>query len=308
MEVLHAAATMDDGRVAGQFDGVACVFCSAPSSKNGEHVLPSWLLDMFSAEDGPYTTWKGEDPIRRRDDEIRTHTSMPRAKLPMCVAHNAELARRFEGPAKPIVRHIFRTEGRMPVSSPDAAVLGLWLLKTWLLLAHPSARYSDGIEPLRWDGADLSLWNWMAVGEEPPQGFSLWVSRRADSEGDAEHPRVIRLPTIVLADREIVFRVKEAGIRWLNAALVFHSGWEISYPPETEHRALRLWPPGAAAGDADLSKLPAVLAHDTVWRAGPRLYFARGKYERGHLPPIDPSFDMADQDRMIALGVTGGSE
>jgi hypothetical protein len=285
------------------------VFCKAPSSKNGEHVLPSWLLEMFPADDGPYTTWKGKDPVLRRDGEIRTQTSMARAKLPMCVAHNAGLARRFERPAKAIVRHVLRMNGSTLVPSSDAAVLALWLLKTWLLLAHPNVRYSDGIERPRWEtGAGRSLWHWMAVDEAPPAGFSVWLSKRVDFDDEAEHSRVIRLPTIVLADREIVFRVKEAGIRWLNVALVYHPGWEILYPPETEHRAIRLWPRTTDAGDVDLGELTPLLGHDTAWLAGPRLRFSPGTYERGHLPPIDSSFDISDLDQMIALGVTAAFE
>jgi hypothetical protein len=112
-----------------QFDRVACVFGSELSSPTGEHVLPSWLLDLFPEADGPYTTWRGHKPIRKRDGEIRSQTSISRAKLPMCARHNQLLANRFEEPVRRFGRHLFGSDGDVRLSQNETAALGLWLVK-----------------------------------------------------------------------------------------------------------------------------------------------------------------------------------
>jgi hypothetical protein len=135
----------------------------------------------------------------------------------------------------------------------------------------------------------------------------VWVSKRAEESAHEPEPRMLPLPTITLANRNIRFRVKQMGIRRLDVTLAFHPGWDIAHPLEAEGRAIRMWPPVVGMGGADFRGLPAVHARDTIWMDGPRLRFAPGRYEQGGLPPIDPTFDIGDPVRMFQLGVVSAS-
>jgi hypothetical protein len=120
-----------------------CVLCGHPSSRAGEHVRPRWLMGMFPEAEGPYTWYVNADPIPRRDGRPRRHSSVGATTVPMCEQCNAALNDRFETPVKPLIRQIFETDGRVQLSGSEALIAGRWFVKTWLLLAHPSAGHSE---------------------------------------------------------------------------------------------------------------------------------------------------------------------
>jgi hypothetical protein len=275
-----------------QFEGEACAICRAyPSSRKGEHVLPLWLKsELWPQKKGEYRSWVRGEPVMNRYDQPREDDSWS-INLPVCKGCNNVLNQNFELCAQRPVRALMVQDGNVVLSGDDAMVVARWFLKTWLLWAHPAARMSvPDIAPPRWDGVTDDLYTWMVTDQRPPAGLSIWATKRGKEEPEAGATRYIPLPTVVADGRRIEFRVKRASLRWLDVSLVYHPGWEIDHPLETEGRALRLWP-RAADTEADFAALPAIHARDTVWLKGPTIHFIPGAFERGNLPALAPSFN-----------------
>lgn len=278
--------------MAKQFDGKTCVFCPRPSSRGGEHVWPQWFLDMFPPEEGPYTSWVNGEPVLKRNGDRRAHPAMGRVKLPACIACNAELFKRFEKPAKELIRELMTPSGSAIFEDEAATIVSLWFLKTWLLLAHPKARDSEpGITPSRWHSVSEDLWTWMVNDQPPPAGLSVWVARIGDSVPNVSATRHVPLPTVVADGREVEFMSMRAGVRFLDVSLAYHPGWEINHPLEVEGRALRLWPRNPDE-PADFGSLPSVNPKDTSWLKGPRLQFSPGTFPSPDLPPLSADLNL----------------
>lgn len=125
------------GAVARQFKGAMCALCGErASSRTGEPVWPNWFFEMFLPTNGPFETWIGRQPTLRRG-QPRKHSSIPRAELPACEPCNGELDRRFEKPAKSILRRIVASDARTSLAALEAEQCVLWRLRTWLLLGQP---------------------------------------------------------------------------------------------------------------------------------------------------------------------------
>lgn len=271
--------------MAGQFEGQTCTLCGTrPSSPTGEHVWPRWLLEMFPADEGPYAWYVNEQPVVKRDGPPRTHASFGAVKLPVCSTCNVILDQRFEKPAKEPFRAIFGGVDRTSLAATNLATIGIWFVKTWLLLAHPSAFYSEpGISPPRWPVDDEWI-RWLVNGEEAPQGLSVWAFKQDRELPEANVVLQVPLPTVVADGRTIQFRAARAGLRWLDVSLVYHPGWEIDHPLEHQSRALRLW---SAVGQViELLSLPNVSPTEFAWLAGPTLRFAPGRFSSSQLPPL----------------------
>ncbi len=201
----------------------------------------------------------------------------------MCQVCNGKLNSRFEEPAKPVIRQLMA--GARSLDPSATTTLALWLLKTWLLLAHPQAVDSEGgLEAHRWgpDPADEDLFGWAMTTSAPPTTLSLWLTRRDLRAPSVSEPRRVPLPTIIEEGRTIKFRSLQFGIDFANAgfldiSLVYHPGWEIRHPLETEGTALRLWPITEAL-PLDLTRLPATAPDEMTWLKGPRLRFGAGSY------------------------------
>lgn len=247
---------------------------------------------MFPPSQGPYTWWTNGRPIEKRDGSPRSHSAIGRVKVPACTGCNGVLAERFETPAKPLMRELFETDGEVVLRAADALVVGLWFLKTWLLLAHPAARDSEpGIAHPRWDSVRDDLWGWMVNDRPPPAGLSVWVTRRGDEVPDRASMRHIPLPTVVADGIEVEFVCLRAGVRFLDVSLVFHPGWEIEHPLEAAGRALRLWPRHPRE-PADFTVLQEVGSTDVAWLKGPRLHFFPGMFPNPDLPPISSDLNL----------------
>jgi hypothetical protein len=85
-------------------------------------------------------------PIRDRNGVAIARDEITRVTVPMCRACNGELDRRFEKKANATIRAIFEREGDAVIAAPDAEAAALRFVKTWLLLAHPKARFSEPLE------------------------------------------------------------------------------------------------------------------------------------------------------------------
>lgn len=270
---------------------------------------PRWLLALWEADGkGPYTLHKGGDPLRRRDGQPLTRPNLTRVKLPVCNPEdgsgcNALLHRRYEERYQSLVERAFALD-RLTAVERDG--LGRWLLKTWLLSAHPQVWHEvDGhpqadLRPEPWTGAPDDLFSWLVAEPEvdPPMGFSVWVTRESSTVTvPMSERRHIPLPSFrVGSGPEVVFRSKTTTVFDLTVALVHHPGWRIDHPAETEGKAARLWPPEGT--DLDLSAMPIVPKNETQFAGHPRLGLAEGSDPERDLPPLSPD---------INLGLTTGA-
>jgi hypothetical protein len=274
-----------------QFEGKTCLLCQVrASSPTGEHVWPLWLLKAFPSGKR-YTWWINGEQLLNRDGQPRKQEAVDKVKLPVCIACNSILSRRFEQPAKPLIRSVLDRDGNVVLSGPHAMDVAGWFLKTWLLLAHPAARESDpAVTPARWDSASDDLYGWMVTNQPPPTGLSIWVTRRAEEGPEPAVTQYIPLPTVIADGRTIQFSAKRAGVQFLDVSLVYHPDWEIEHPLELDGRALRLWP-RAADAEAHFASLPPVHPKVMGWLKGPTLHFLPGALGSANLPPLSPSFD-----------------
>ena len=284
-----------------QFDHERCLFCQRPSSRSGEHVLPTWLLKMFDPADGPYRTYMDGIPKLDRVGRHREHSSALRVKVPMCERHNAALDQRFEVSAKPVIRRIFESNGGLTLSPADACTVGTWFVKTWLLLAHGRARPSHPeFIPSPWTPVGADLYGWMPSGGPVPDGLSLWLTRTSRKPSGRTTPRRIPLPTVRADGAEIEFQVFRFGLRSIEISLVYHPGWAIDHPLEREGRAACLWPL-RTGGPIDLSALSPVGQEDTNWLKGPTVGFAPGAYPHAVLPPLSETTRFQPRPGLIEL-------
>jgi len=251
-------------------------------------VLPTWLLDMWPARFGPFTLHRNGESVLARDGNVRPQTSAARFKLPMCPSCNGELDRRFEKPAKQLIRRIFNSDGVL--DPPEAEIVGLWFVKTWLLLAHPEVRVSDpGFDPKPWVPPEQHHYEWMITGMAPPPGLSAWLVK-LDRTVQAPATRHIALPKVITDGKTVRFRSFQFGLSWLDVSLVYRPNWTIDHPLEGEHRAARLWPPSGGNG-LDVGTLPFVPEREMAWLKGPTIHLQPNVYGKMEIPALSPSTD-----------------
>jgi len=91
-----------------------------------------------------YIWWINGEQLLNRDGQPREQEAVDKVKLPVCIDCNSILARRFEQPAKPLIRSLLdrdgNRDGNVVLSGSHAMAVACWCLKTWLLLAHPAAQ------------------------------------------------------------------------------------------------------------------------------------------------------------------------
>jgi hypothetical protein len=254
-----------------------CALCRLrPTTATGEHVLPRGILKkLFPVEKGPYTTTeRGTTRVTQQFDSI---------KLPCCLPCNDVLNSRFEQSGQEPALRLF-TQETPELTAAETAAAALWVLKTWLLMAHPRSRYQLGTpRPDRWDDAPDSTWSWLVDGRPPPDGLSAWVFRHVQDNNAAETgpTPVVALPTVVADGTSVRFRVLDLTLALTNVVVVFHPGWPVEHPAEATGGAVRLWP----RTGAPLPTLPKGTSRPVRFANGPELRFSPGTY-RPPLPPL----------------------
>ena len=280
----------------GQFHDAACALCPRQSSPTGEHVWPRWLLKTLDSG-GPFTLQRGGKPILDRNDQPSKRATLTRVKLPLCKPCNKALSERFETrPVKSAVRRLVATKGDADLTAAEAVAVGEWLVKTWLFLCHPLAVFENTpFNGSPWEPADEDLYGWTVDGSPPPDGLSAWATRSRQAEPEDSAPRVVLLPSIVADGKEVTFRWFEAGLLGTLVALVYHPGWAIDHPLETEGTAARMWP-RPSLEPVTFSEMPRVSTRDPTWREGPRLHFVDGAYDPARMPLLSASLSYCDFD------------
>jgi len=205
--------------------------------------------------------------------------------MPACAPCNTELNRRFEEPAKPVVRRLKKLNWAGGATSEEWRALGLWLAKNLLMLGNPRARW----EHPRIDQGAVRFYDeppgltWLTNGAPVPEGLSLWVFNSSLDPGDVMHrvpiPRVVRYSAAGNAHFHLLMQAEEG----ICVTLVSHPGWRILHPlveAGVAWELLRDTPP-----DADLSALPR-LGYKAVRWASFDSTLREGVAMGDNLPPL----------------------
>ncbi len=245
------------------------------------------LKKLFPVSDGPYTTTvAGSTRVTQQFDSI---------KLQCCGECNDTLARRFENPGQAAAHRLFSQEAPA-LSAPEAQAAALWVLKTWLLMAHPDARYQLGTpRPQPWDAAPEGTWSWLVDSRPPPDGLSVWAFRYLQ-DARAASADSLTLPTVAADGRTVRFRALDLTLSLTNVVLVLHPGWSLDHPAEATGEVVRLWP----RDPLPLPALPARGSRPVRFADGPELRFGPGMFRpplpalRAGTPPEALVFDLLD--------------
>ena len=257
------------------FAGIECVLCGErPSLPRGDRTQSLWAPE----DDFVGASLTVDDPLLG-------------STVPVCLRCSTALSDRFERAARPAVESL--RQGELRLRPPRARAFVMWVLKTWLLTAHPAARASDpGSSLVRFDLSEVpdEIYGWLVEAKPSPPGLSLWATRSARTivDGDARHR--IPLPTITADGRTTRFQeftscleLLDAGV--LKVELVYHPGWEIDHPLERDGRAARLWPRDGRRV-VDIGALPVLESPELSWARGPRLVFAPSTYRQQARDPL----------------------
>ncbi|WP_404387840.1 hypothetical protein [Humibacillus xanthopallidus] len=235
-----------------RFPGQPCVLCPNPSVGVGEHVWSQWLVQEFG-DQGPFTSSKGGVPYTKRDGvTVVRLPALPSVHVPMCKSCNELLNRTIEQPVKDIGRRLipWSEDHAWPlVTAEESAALARWYLKIGLLSAHPKAVHDnphvDRDEDLpRFASMEPEWLDWMRDGSPPPDGFSIFVTRRAVAEEtpwEGETARIF-LPHVRVGSHDLRYASRSFGIRGLNISIVWHPSWPILHPLVEAGRACQIWP------------------------------------------------------------------
>lgn len=247
-----------------RFPNKSCVLCPNASEGVGEHVWPSWLIKEFHGQ-GPFTIEKGGTPYPKRDGSPVTAEALQSVHVPMCEDCNSRLSRSIEVPAKNVIRQVMPTSDTHTwpkITAMEAEALARWFLKVGLLLTHPEAvhdsPHAQKDRAFRRQAQDEPAWlEWMRTEMPPPEWFSVFLTRQKVSgvrSWDGER-LLLELPNVSVGARNLNYQTWGAGIRGIEATVVWHPHWPILHPLVEEGRAAKLWPDPSPV---DLALLPEV--------------------------------------------------
>jgi hypothetical protein len=230
-----------------------CVFCGAPNSRHGEHVLPRWFLRRWSGE-GPFTHEVNGRPIPDRHGNPRKASDLPSYRLPVCdqwsgPGCNSTLNRLYEQPGKKHVRSVL--DEMAPLDQPEEVVAFThWWIKTILLLQHPKTInvFPGAVMRRPWK-LPSKTYSELLKRSFPPD-LSLWLALSDDVHGREQLPERLRLflPETSTPDGQggepgtSLNGYRQAGTRMLLVQCVLHPLCDLEHPFEQAGLAMRVWP------------------------------------------------------------------
>lgn len=219
--------------------GEPCIFCGAPGSSAGEHVIPAWLNRwMHRTWGGPYPVYRNGEPLRRRNGDIWTQDKPITYKAPCCEVHNQILSERFEVDQPDV-------EAFLEARPYDTAKVGLWWLKTLLLFVHPATVETSSTSemithpPL---SEDTDLYSWMIDGSDPPEWLHVFCALPRPPASERPTRDVMKsvwLRRWSLGGQTFEPALRSPGIANLQFQLLYAPGLKIEHPLPAAHR---LWP------------------------------------------------------------------
>jgi hypothetical protein len=118
------------------------------------------------------------------------------------------------------------------------------MLKTWLLLVHPRAKFQPSSpRPRPWAPVPAEVYAWLVNGQPPPRSLSAWAFRHVQGKGDGRPvatPRLF-LPKVIADGVSMPFEVLDLTLSLVNVVVVFHPGWPIRHLPAVAGDVMQLW-------------------------------------------------------------------
>ncbi|GLZ45780.1 hypothetical protein Acsp06_19650 [Actinomycetospora sp. NBRC 106375] len=271
-----------------------CALCNEnPSTPEGEHVIPKRLLRaFFPATSGPFEIQGG-----------RTYPEFQAIKLACCLRCNGILNQRFENPGGDPAIRLLEHGDITELGQNRSYSTRLWILKTWLLLAHPRTEYKVlDPRPPAWTHVPEEVFNWTVTDAGPPTGLSAWAFKhtpnvRTDSE---DLPRIV-LPEVATESSHHTFQVLDLSIAMVNVVIVYHPGWAIYHPGVASRAVEQVWP---AVPHTPLAPLPVrERAAVKWWTPGPYIQLPSELLRADTLPPLEPN---VPPEELVAGIATGG--
>jgi hypothetical protein len=132
------------------------------------------------------------------------------------------------------VGKLFKSQGECVFRAEESFAVGLWLLKTWLLLGHPSRLDpEEGISLPRWWEAEDAMYRWMISAQDPPEGMSVWVTKVLPDDYEGGPSWRIFLPTVIADNMRFRFESQVMALTSVEVCLLYHPGWEVEHPLES---------------------------------------------------------------------------
>ncbi len=242
-----------------------CSICEKSEADSREHVWPSWYLRHLDQIAPPPYGWALNGvPVSNRSGEPVRSQRRQRVLLPVCEGCNGSLDLFVEKPAKDVIRDLVTNRWAGSVERSEWQALGVWFAKVLLLLGHPRSRHEhpaiDRVA-VRFDGRPPD-YTWLVDGSAPPKELSLWV-HNCDMDDETTKYRV-PLPNVVISEgQEVNFEVMVLGMEGLCVTMVWHPGWQIVHPLESQGLAWELLHSPPTRGD--LSSLSRMGAKSVAW-------------------------------------------
>lgn len=264
---------------------------SAEATRRGEHVLPQWYFGSLGPGPGPLPWTKSGEPILDREGRPVVLKEWVRVQLPVCAGCNGEMDRRFEKPAKEVLRRLIHARGAVNLDGGELESVALWFLKTLLLHARPEVTYSAGRvndAAVRWtteERPDKRFYDWLINRSAPPEGLSVWLFRADEGRDELPPPEYqMPLPDVRADGFTTEFVSFQLTFHGISVTVVVHPGWAIRHPLEEHGRALRLWPDPPPEG-GDLEALPVLPRNGVTWMSC-RVHLKPGVLSTPQLPPL----------------------
>ncbi|MGX1751420.1 hypothetical protein [Glutamicibacter protophormiae] len=176
--------------------------------------------------------------------EEKTQDTPPHIQLDCCEVCNDTLNKHFEQPFMELVKGAFA--GNEQTRSESESV-SIWLLKTLLLMTHPSRKKGWNVNEIAWDSrsTDPNIYRWMTNSAAPPDGLSLFIHHFSSSM-HAAASITMKLPRLIWSTTERRSQSALIGLNQWGFTLVHHPGWKFTHPLEGDPTLKQLWPPQEA--------------------------------------------------------------
>ncbi|WIY05574.1 hypothetical protein QRX60_17615 [Amycolatopsis mongoliensis] len=250
-----------------------CAVCgNNPATGQGEHVWPQWFLKAMDALGPPKKPWAVNSiPVVNKRGVPIHHSQRQRVLLPVCRTCNGELNKRFEMPAREVVKELATNGWSGEFNQAEWHSVGMWWAKVLLMLGHPKARLGDrrlNDIAIRFDNPPHD-YRWMVDGSSPPVDLSLWVFRGAIEDSESEFTMVLPDSVAMRSGSTALCHELSLVTEGLCVTVVSHPGVSIDHPLVNRQDAWELLHNPPQRGD--LSKLRSLPGKAVSWMRGEKV-------------------------------------
>ncbi|MEV4900101.1 hypothetical protein AB0K08_02015 [Citricoccus sp. NPDC055426] len=198
----------------------------------------------------------------KKPDIATQYPSLQVTHAPMCSECNGKLNTKIEEPAKDVIRRLRDSKLQTTLTPSEAGDVARWVLKVCLLGAHPDSNHDSqhslyDVPNQKFDCVDESWFAWLRNQSDPPQAFSVFISRvdrTPEIETDGRETEV-SLPWLNIGEHTIRHFVKSFEIESVRFDAIWHPQWEFKYSLLETRESVQIWPKPRAI---DLSTLKSI--------------------------------------------------